>query len=50
MPRMSQSVSLTPPGAASRFVCIQMAEMPFFISRAGTSSAASVLSGWKMTG
>ena len=50
MPRMLLRVSLTPSGAASRFVCIQIAEMPFFSSNAGTSSAASVLSGWKMTG
>ena len=37
-------------GAAFRNADAVIVAVPFFISRAGTSSAASVLSGWKMTG
>ena len=40
----------TPPSAASRLVCIQMAEMPFCTSWKGTSFVPSRLSGLKMTG
>ena len=50
IPKMPASTSLTPPSAASRLVCIQMAEMPFCTSWKGTSLGSSRLSGLKMTG
>ena len=50
MPKIPASTSLTPPAAASRLVCMQMAEMPARTSWNGTSCGPSFLSGSKMTG
>ena len=50
IPKMPASTSLTPPSAASRLVCIQMAEMPLCTNWKGTSLLPSFLSGLKMTG
>ncbi len=38
IPKMPASTSLTPPSAASRLVCIQMAEIPFCTSWNGRSA------------
>ena len=50
IPKNPASTSLTPPSAASRFVCIQIAEMPLFTSWKATSCPLSFLRGEKMTG
>ena len=50
IPKMPASTSFTPPSAASRLVCIQMAEMPFCTSWKDTSRGVSFFSGLKMTG
>ena len=41
IPKIPASTSLTPPSAASRFVCIQIAEMPLFTSWKATSCPLS---------